>query len=67
MHIITSTVIITKEGEIMRCGSKCFVVQYELDGETKRDYITTRTPAEARKVLRQQTEGKATSIIVRKK
>lgn len=51
----------------MRCGSKCFIVEYELEGETKRAYITTRTPAEARKVLRQQTNGKATSVTVRKK
>ena len=49
----------------MRCGAKCFVVEYELDGEVKRDVVTTRTSAEARKVLRQQTDGNATIMTVR--
>lgn len=49
----------------MRCGAKCFIVQYELDGETKSMAVTTRTPAEARKVLRAETNGKGKVIQVK--
>lgn len=56
-----------KGGTTMRCGATCFVVEYEVHGERKKEYITTRTSAEARKVLRQQTNGLATAITVRRK
>ena len=49
----------------MRCGAKCFVVQYELDGETKIMSVNSRTPAEARKVLRTKTNGKGKVIQVK--
>ena len=49
----------------MRCGAKCFVVQYELDGQTKSMSVNSRTPAEARKVLQTQTDGKAKVIQVK--
>ena len=49
----------------MRCGAKCFVVQYELDGETKSMEVNTRTSAEARKVLRTETNGKGKVIQVK--
>lgn len=54
-----------KEGAVMRCGAKCFVVQYELDGETKTISVNTRTPAEARKVLKTKTSGQGKVIQVR--
>lgn len=49
----------------MRCGAKCFVVQYELDGEMKSMEVNTRTSAEARKVLRTETNGKGKVIQVK--
>lgn len=49
----------------MRCGTKCFVVHYEIDGETKTMEMNTRTPAEARKVLRTETNGKGKVIQVK--
>lgn len=38
----------------MRCGSKCFTVEYELAGETKKIPVTARTSAEARKTIRKE-------------
>ena len=38
----------------MRCGSKCFVVHYEEDGQTKQCEVNARTPIEVRKVMKQQ-------------
>lgn len=50
----------------MRCGAKCFIVEYEQDGQVKNVKLNSRTPAEARKILRLQTEGKATVLQVKK-
>lgn len=49
----------------MRCGAKCFIVQYELDGDIKIMEVNSRTPAEARKVLRTETNGKGKVIQVK--
>ena len=36
----------------MRCGAKCFLVEYELNGEIQTKPIIARTPVEARKTIR---------------
>lgn len=36
----------------MRCGAKCFFVEFEIDGEIQSQSITARTPVEARKTIR---------------
>lgn len=36
----------------MKCGSKCFIVEVELNGEVKTERINARTPVDARKVTR---------------
>ncbi|HWK22941.1 MAG TPA: hypothetical protein VNS08_07925 [Ureibacillus sp.] len=36
----------------MRCGAKCFVVEFEIDGEKQVKQIIARTPVEARKTIR---------------
>ena len=38
----------------MRCGSKCFIVEFELAGEMKKLPVTARTAAEARKTIRKE-------------
>lgn len=36
----------------MRCGAKCFFVEFEIDGEIQSQSIAARTPVEARKMIR---------------
>ncbi|PYF08318.1 hypothetical protein [Ureibacillus chungkukjangi] len=36
----------------MRCGSKCFLVEYEVNGEKQTKSIIARSPVEARKTIR---------------
>jgi len=36
----------------MRCGSKCFTVEFELNGEKQSKPVVARTPVEARKRIR---------------
>lgn len=36
----------------MMCGSKCFLVEIEVDGEKKTKRVNARTPVNARKVVR---------------
>ncbi|UPG65214.1 hypothetical protein [Metabacillus endolithicus] len=36
----------------MRCGSKCFLVEIEMNGEKQIQSVTARTPVEARKTIR---------------
>lgn len=38
----------------MQCGSKCFIVTMEINGETIEKTIRARTPVAARKTVRQQ-------------
>lgn len=38
----------------MKCGSKCFLVEIELNGEKKTKRINERTPVGARKAIRRQ-------------
>lgn len=36
----------------MRCGSKCFLVELEVDGEVQRKSVNARTQVDARKTIR---------------
>lgn len=36
----------------MRCGAKCFFVEFEIDGEIQSKPVVARTPVEARKTIR---------------
>ncbi|WP_453993801.1 hypothetical protein [Bacillus nitroreducens] len=46
----------------MRCGAKCFLVEMEVDGKTVVKSINARTPAEARKNIRNEI-GAETKIL----
>ncbi|MNJ41339.1 hypothetical protein D3C77_362590 [compost metagenome] len=50
----------------MRCGEKCFLVTYEIDGEQQVASVTARTPVEARKKLRRTHGDKANILTVRR-
>jgi len=53
----------------MMCGSKCFVVKVELNGEQLTKKVNARTPVNARKVVRGEygADAKIISAIVDKK
>ena len=36
----------------MRCGSKCFIVQYEENGQLNECEVNARTPVEVRKIIK---------------
>lgn len=38
----------------MQCGSKCFQIEVELDGEKKTELVRARTAVNARKAIRVQ-------------
>lgn len=46
----------------MKCGSKCFLVEVELNGEKQTKRINARTPVSARKVIRGQYGADAVII-----
>lgn len=46
----------------MQCGSKCFIVTVEVNGETIEKNIRARTPVAARKTIRQQYGDQATIL-----
>ncbi|MBM7602975.1 hypothetical protein JOC75_000945 [Metabacillus crassostreae] len=48
----------------MRCGSKCFYVELELNEEKMIKSITARTPAEARKTIRLEYGAEATILFI---
>mgnify|MGYP006367871177 CR=1 FL=1 len=50
----------------MKCGSKCFVVEMEVNGEKQQKWVTARTPIDARKVVRLEN-GKHTEILTVRK
>ena len=50
----------------MKCGSKCFIVEMEVNGEIQRKQVTARTPVDARKVIRLEY-GKQAAILTVKK
>jgi len=46
----------------MRCGAKCFLAKFEIDGKMMTKSVITRTPAEARRTIRSKY-GEDTDII----
>ena len=46
----------------MQCGSKCFIVEFVKDGQTFIKPVTSRTPINARKVIRKKY-GEGVQII----
>jgi hypothetical protein len=53
----------------MRCGSKCFIIEIEVQGEKQTKSVTARTPIDARKTIRRAygTETHILSVIEDKK
>ena len=49
----------------MMCGSKCFLVEMELDGTRELKQVTARTPVGARKVIRGEYGANAKIISVK--
>ncbi len=50
----------------MKCGSKCFVVEMEVNGEIQKKLVKARTPVDARKVIRLEYGKQAEILTVRK-
>ena len=46
----------------MRCGSKCFLVEIEVNGKKQSKSVISRTPAQARKMIRMEY-GAAAQIV----
>ena len=51
---------------LMKCGSKCFIVEMEVNGEKQQKRVTARTPIDARKVVRLEYAKQAEILTVRK-
>ncbi|WP_202595382.1 hypothetical protein [Halalkalibacter okhensis] len=53
----------------MRCGSKCFLVEMEIEGEKHTKSVTARTPVDVRKTIRKKygNEAKVISVIEEKR
>ena len=53
----------------MRCGSKCFLVEMEVNGEKQVKPVTARTPVDARKTIRLEygAEAQILSVLEEKK
>lgn len=49
----------------MQCGAKCFIVQIEHEGETKKIPVKARTSVQARKTVRLQYEDAVKIISVK--
>lgn len=49
----------------MQCGAKCFIVEVQIDGETKTFPVTARSPIQARKAVRLQYEEAVKILSVR--
>ncbi|WP_342512133.1 hypothetical protein MKY34_16065 [Sporosarcina sp. FSL K6-1522] len=50
----------------MICGSKCFLVEMELDGTKQIKQVTARTPVGARKVIRGKYGAEVEILSVKK-
>jgi len=48
----------------LRCGSKCFLVEVELNGEKQTKPVVTRTAAGARKIIRLEYGAEAQILTV---
>lgn len=46
----------------MQCGAKCFIVEFEVDGNKLSESVTARTAAKVRKRIR-KIHGKDTVIL----
>ncbi len=51
----------------MRCGSKCFIVEMDVKGEMRREFVTARTPVDARKTIRSEYGTNAQILSVKEK
>ncbi len=53
----------------MRCGSKCFLVTIEMNGQKKNKSVTARSPVDARKTIRMEygSEAQILSVIKEEK
>ncbi|WP_197028382.1 hypothetical protein [Bacillus sp. EB01] len=49
----------------MRCGTKCFKVELEVQGEILTKTIAARTPIDARKTIRMEYGADAKILIVK--
>lgn len=47
---------------MMRCGSKCFLVEVEINGEKQLKTVNARTPVDVRKTIRNEY-GKGVIIV----
>ena len=54
-----------KGAGFMRCGSKCFLVEMEVNGEKQVKPVTARTPVDARKTIRLEYGAEAQILSVR--
>lgn len=50
----------------MRCGSKCFLVTIEMNGEKQIKPVTARSPVDARKTIRMECGAEAQILSVTK-
>lgn len=50
----------------MRCGSKCFLVTIEMNGEKQIKPVTARSPVDARKTIRMEYGAEAQILSVTK-
>ena len=51
-HVKGLYVIERRLGSTLRCGAKCFFVEFEMNGEIQSKPVVARTPVEARKTIR---------------
>lgn len=51
----------------MRCGTKCFQVEFELKDKNIEKFVVARTPQEARKFIRKEYGSDINIISVRSK
>lgn len=50
----------------MRCGSKCFKVEMEINGRKQTEFIRARTPASVRKTVRSEYGENSVILSVQK-
>lgn len=50
---------------MVRCGAKCFQVEWEVDGKKYREAVKAKTSIEARKAIRSHVGTKATIVSVK--
>ncbi len=50
----------------MQCGAECFLVEIEVNGEKRTKEVTARTPAAARKTIRNEYGEKIQILTVKR-